>query len=833
MEAFVGLGHGAALVGVVAIGATTLLALLMFLVFQMSPGPNYEEVFRRQREQLMAMDEPKQKKKDKPAKKNKDKAKEKKDRSATPTQAVVPVASSVASSTSTEAAPDDKDDAAVTASAEATNTSAAGKDSTFAGSGGGGGGVPKKNHHHDHVDFADKEDVKLVELDQPPKVECDKVLAANRHPGKPILVHSEVPVPSGGETATPNEVPAGKAPFIRANSFRDLRPMDEVELHHKKQHQSPSKSSGSKSSAKELKEQKDDAVSEDKAPQLAASPNKKQQSQAKEQNSGQGATRKENASAAATATGAAATSTAPATTKKASPQHEASGGRKERKVFSKKELRELINQIEQNELPPDTGEDTIQHLVDALLNHQNDSKEWRSTRQDPMQQLKRNLQEKEDQVAHLNEQLNSSLARGKEIHAEMAHWKTRCSQTQAALGAAENKIREESSRLNAEAQRAMRLEDQLREVQVVADQLRSQAASLESANEELKSSLQKTEEEAAAAVAAEKQASIEAAAEVEQTRTELEKLRTELDQVRKSSAEQLDTEKRQWEGRLKQTEAEIAKLRQNLSDSQTQLEQLKNEVSAARGAQEASSGDMDRLAEEAAALKNEVEQLKNRNNQLHEKNWATIEAMNQAEQKYRDLRAEQSKQRKSLLEGLPKARQAAVKDVDSDDFVSAFVAQLSQVIKETDKARTDIESLHERSKTLEAKLQQVTDAKDMFVAEAQKAESEAAASSRVQELEKEIDNLREEAVRLRAEKAQYSGMLTETEKMLHNLENSVEGEEKRWAEDRCRFEAERSEMSAAVRELESTSKELQAQLEYAEVKKNDVQMLLDNCRADL
>lgn len=92
---------------------------------------------------FQAMDEPKQKKKEKPAKKNKEKAKEKKDRSATPT--VLSTPNSVATSEAIEV-----------------NTSAASvavKDHSTA-----------TKHHHDHVDFAEKEDVKLVELDQPPKV---------------------------------------------------------------------------------------------------------------------------------------------------------------------------------------------------------------------------------------------------------------------------------------------------------------------------------------------------------------------------------------------------------------------------------------------------------------------------------------------------------------------------------------------------------------------------------------------------------------------------------------------------------------------------------------
>lgn len=189
-------------------------------------------------------------------------------------------------------------------------------------------------------------------------------------------------------------------------------------------------------------------------------------------------------------------------------------------------------------------------------------------------------------------------------------------------------------------------------------------------------------------------------------------------QIRKSSSDQLDVEKRQFEGRLKQTEAEVAKLQQTLRDTQAQLDQSKKEIAAARGAQEASSGAMDRLVQQTTKLKDELEQLRTRNNQLSEKNWATVEAMNEVEQKYRDLHAEQSKERKSLLEGLPKSVQTSIKDIDGENFVSLFVAQLTILADETDKVKAEIESLRRSHATVEAELQEVTAAKDAAVAAA-------------------------------------------------------------------------------------------------------------------
>lgn len=53
MESIAVLSHGAGLVSIVAVAVAMLLAGLMFLVFRMSPGPDYKEVFRKQREQLM------------------------------------------------------------------------------------------------------------------------------------------------------------------------------------------------------------------------------------------------------------------------------------------------------------------------------------------------------------------------------------------------------------------------------------------------------------------------------------------------------------------------------------------------------------------------------------------------------------------------------------------------------------------------------------------------------------------------------------------------------------------------------------------------------------
>lgn len=67
----------------------------------------------------------------------------------------------------------------------------------------------------------------------------------------------------------------------------------------------------------------------------------------------------------------------------------------------------------------------------------------------------------------------------------------RCSQAQNTLNQLEGRCREESSRLNAEAQRANRLENQLREAENVVDQLRSRNAALESMNQELKTSIRR------------------------------------------------------------------------------------------------------------------------------------------------------------------------------------------------------------------------------------------------------------------------------------------------------------------------------------------------------
>lgn len=40
-------------VACLGVAAAAILAGIIFLVFRMNPGPNYEEVFRKQREQLM------------------------------------------------------------------------------------------------------------------------------------------------------------------------------------------------------------------------------------------------------------------------------------------------------------------------------------------------------------------------------------------------------------------------------------------------------------------------------------------------------------------------------------------------------------------------------------------------------------------------------------------------------------------------------------------------------------------------------------------------------------------------------------------------------------
>lgn len=159
-----------------------------------------------------------------------------------------------------------------------------------------------------------------------------------------------------------------------------IRFNEQVELHHKKQ-QSPAKPAAPKAASKESKEQKEEkVVKEDKTHQQSQSPQKKQQQQhqphqqqqQQQQLQNGTVTKKDNAVTLSSPSPSAPSASTASTviSKKTSPQHETVGGRKERKVFSKKELRELINQIEQNELPPDIGEDIVQVELNSLISRQ-------------------------------------------------------------------------------------------------------------------------------------------------------------------------------------------------------------------------------------------------------------------------------------------------------------------------------------------------------------------------------------------------------------------------------------------------------------------------------
>lgn len=111
----------------------------------------------------------------------------------------------------------------------------------------------------------------------------------------------------------------------------------QVELHHKKQQQSPSKSSTTTAPTAKVA-----PISVTHQPQRLS-----QQIEEAKEVSQILSQKKQNTKSEASETGSS---------KKNSPVHE----KKERRVFSKKELRELINQIEQRELPADMGEETVQ-----------------------------------------------------------------------------------------------------------------------------------------------------------------------------------------------------------------------------------------------------------------------------------------------------------------------------------------------------------------------------------------------------------------------------------------------------------------------------------------
>ena len=282
-----------------------------------------------------------------------------------------------------------------------------------------------------------------------------------------------------------------------------------MELHHKKQQQSPSKSSQTTAPTAKVA-----PISVTHQPQRLS----QQADEAKEVSQILSQKRQVTKSDASD-TGSS---------KKNSPVHE----KKERKVFSKKELRELINQIEQRELPADMGEETVQvscadqpfhshllhdaffpkriadskfygemelnrsavhnlprlfqRLVDALLNHQNESKEWKSTRQDPMQTLRKKLAEKEETIVQLNSRLESALARSKELHSESSTWKTKFSQCQNSITQMEIRFKDDLLRAQKDRQN---VESQMKHVEAFNETLHGRVQHLEAKNKEMENCL--------------------------------------------------------------------------------------------------------------------------------------------------------------------------------------------------------------------------------------------------------------------------------------------------------------------------------------------------------
>ncbi|XP_028968541.1 ribosome-binding protein 1 [Galendromus occidentalis] len=739
------------------VAATALFAGIIVLVYRMNPGPNYEEVFRKQREQLMAMDEPKQKKKEKATKK-KDKRADKKE----------PQHASTASTT-----------------ASAPTAVATADDSV----------------KHDHVDFSVKEQIKYVELDEIPQVETGKVLAPSRQPAKPILVHSE----EENKTSPVTESAGDPLKIARSNSFREIKPKDEVELHHKKQQQSPSKASQTTAPTAKVA-----PISVSHQPQRFTQPilGTEEESQLVSQ-------KKQGAKGEASETGSS---------KKNSPVHE----KKERKAFSKKELKELINQIEQRELPADMGEETVQRLVDALLNHQNESKEWKSTRQDPMQVLRKKIAEKEEAIVQLNTSLESSRARSRELHSENTALKTKCSQIQNSVAQIENRFKDDLLQARSSQQQ---VESQMKHVEAFNETLHGRVRQLEIKNKEMENSLREAQEQV--------HASSRFAESVDELNERIRTLELQVSEVT-SVRDKLDAEKRQIEANLQTAESELSKFKSISEEAHLQVASLKNDLSGARS----TSQDANRLLEEKAALQEELEQLKTRNTQLHQKNWTAVEGLIQAEKKLSELQKKTSedeeRNRKLLIQAFPKEAAGDLKDLDGDEFVKKVVQQLKLQSKETEKLKAENSSLKTKlSEAVSAAQAAATAAATVTVASAAPPaasvaslpEAEVKSNSANDEANEEIERLREEVSKLQKDVAHYTTVLNDTEKLLKNLEEGVEREEQKWSEDRKRFESEKTEMTMAFRDLESRLRELQAQLQDSEQERSSTINELDDTKA--
>ena len=211
----------------------------------------------------------------------------------------------------------------------------------------------------------------------------------------------------------------------------------------------------------------------------------------------------------------------------------------------------------------------------------------------------------------------------------------------------------------------------------------------------------------------------------------------------------LEAEKRQSESKLQQTESELSKLKSLFEEALAQVAALKKDLSGAQSVSKDASrltGENASLKEEQASLKKEnaslkdehaslkkenaalkeehaslkreeaslkeahasfrtenaslkeeLSQLKTRNDQLHQKNWSTVEGLNQAEKKFSDLQRkvleDEEKTRKLLIQAFPKEAAGDLKDLEGDEFVKNVVQQLKLQLRETDKLKAEIGSL--------------------------------------------------------------------------------------------------------------------------------------------
>jgi len=191
-------------------------------------------------------------------------------------------------------------------------------------------------------------------------------------------------------------------------------------------------------------------------------------------------------------------------------------------------------------------------------------------------------------------------------------------------------------------------------------------------------------------------------------------------------------------------------------------------------------------------LNRDLEDQRAKNNDLRSKNWKTVEALNNVEQKYQNLLKKPSDNKKELQSVLKEAEQEA------EQSQKLFLQRLFPEIKASEAIKGHNEWL------------------DQFAFEVNKfkEESKQTADKCKQQEEKPpvpaVDD--EQLQKLEGQVKHYKSVLAETETMLNQLQASVEIEEDRWKSKLSKKEIDLEKLQSQLEAVESKNAALEASM---------------------